>query len=377
MSVLSELKKFLPATSRSLHGMYKELGEMHIEMGEMHGHLGQMWAEVGLTRIWVSELKQQLAGLDSRLMLTFWEGYRRKGESAEAARERFFKTMGTARGGLRVFQLASAQLLSEFDAFCEAHDLHYSVVSGTILGAVRHQGFIPWDDDLDVGMPRADIERAIELVRDDPRYRITVRYDRYMLCKQVRFCYADETVPCFVDLFYYDYVKEADKATFERREEVREALKDALAADEELTSFWISDDPEHNLVEADTPEGALIARHFEQAVAKVYAQDGPYTYDIDQAAGVILGIDNLDALVDHHAWYLVKREDILPLKKIPFEGHPVSAPCHAWKCAEVHYGDLYELPKDIGIHFDHFSHELLRDEVTGAALEDLAHRSEG
>lgn len=375
MSLLTQLKSFLPATSRSLHGMYKEMGEMHIELGQMHGHLGQMWSEVGLTRIWVSELKEQLAGLDARMMLTFWEGYRKEDESAEEARKRFFKTMGTARGGLRVFQLASAQLLSEFDAFCEAHGLHYSVVSGTILGAVRHQGFIPWDDDLDVGMPRADIERAIELVRDDPRYRITVRYDRCMLCKQVRFCYADETVPCFVDLFYYDYVKEASKATFAQREQVREALKDALAGDDELAAFWISEDPDHNFVEADTPEGALIASRFEQAVATLYAPDGPYTYDMDEAAGVILGIDNLDALVDHHDWYLVKREDIMPLQKIPFEGHPVSAPHHAWKCAEVHYGDLYELPKDIGIHFDHFSHDLLRDETTGAALRDLAQTS--
>ncbi len=376
MSVVSKLKLFVPASSRSLHGMYQELGQMHIELGQMHKHLGQMWAEVGLTRIWVSELKEQLAGLDSRMMLTFWEGYRKEGESLDEAHERFFKTMGSARGGLRVFQLASAQLLSEFDAFCEKHGLRYAMVSGTILGAVRHQGFIPWDDDLDVGMPRADIERAIELVQEDPRYRITVRYDRFMTCKQVRFCYADETVPCFVDLFYYDYVKEANKDTFQLREDAREALKERVENDEELAAFWTKEDEEHNFIEADTPEGALIATRFEQAVAGLYAEEGPYTYDIDQAAGVILGIDNLDALVDHHDWYMVKREDILPLQKIPFEGHPISAPCHAWKCAEVHYGDLYELPKDIGIHFDHFSHALLRDEKTGSALEELAQRSQ-
>ena len=362
MSILAQVKSLLPASSRSLHAM-------HYELGQMHGQMGQMWSEVGLTRIWVSELKQQIADLDSRLMLTFWEGYRREGETSEQAHERFFTTMGSARGGLRVYQLASAQLLAEFDAFCERHGLRYSMVSGTILGAVRHEGFIPWDDDLDVGMPRADVERAIELAKDDPRYRVTVVYDRFMLCKQVRFCYADETVPCFVDLFYYDLAKRNDRATFDVREAEREMLKSELEADEVL-SAW--DKETNNFVDAGTPLGQAIAAHFDAAVARLYAEDGPYTYDAENAAGVILGIDNLDALVDHHDWYQVAREDILPIQKMPFEGHQICGPAHAKKCAEVHYGDLYVLPHDIGLHFDHFSHDLLKDEQTSAALTELA-----
>lgn len=46
-----------------------------------------------------------------------------------------------------------------FHDFCNENDLRYYAVGGTALGAVRHKGFIPWDDDLDVGMPRADYER--------------------------------------------------------------------------------------------------------------------------------------------------------------------------------------------------------------------------
>lgn len=376
MGKLDKAKAMLPASSRSTHAMHEELGELH-------GQMGQMWAEVGHTRIMVMDmwsdlgakligLEQQLKGIDGRMMLTFWEGYRKEGESMDDARERFFKTMGSARGGLRVFQLASAQLLSEFDAFCTKHGLTYAAVSGTILGAVRHQGFIPWDDDLDVGMPRADIERAIELVRDDPRYKITVRYDYNVFCKQVRFCYTDDTVPCFVDLFYYDMVKETGEETFNRREEAREALKAELAESEEL-SFWNEENP---IVEADSDEGRLIAPYFERAVEQLYSPDGPMTYELDEAAGVILGIDNLDALVDHHEWYMVERDDILPMKRGPFEGHDISLPNHAWKCAEVHFGDLYELPGDIGIHFDHFSREILHNKEAFAKLEDLAQSKE-
>lgn len=49
-------------------------------------------------------------------------------------------------------------MLEWYHAFCVEHGLRYYILGGTMLGAVRHQGFIPWDDDIDVGMPRRDYE---------------------------------------------------------------------------------------------------------------------------------------------------------------------------------------------------------------------------
>ena len=54
-------------------------------------------------------------------------------------------------------------VLSWFHDLCAEYGLRYYIIAGTMLGAVRHQGFIPWDDDIDVGMPRSDYERLKEL----------------------------------------------------------------------------------------------------------------------------------------------------------------------------------------------------------------------
>lgn len=69
---------------------------------------------------------------------------------------------------LRELQLVMLEILKMFDEFCSTHKLKYSLYGGTMIGAVRHHGFIPWDDDVDVCMEREDYERFIKLWQDDP-----------------------------------------------------------------------------------------------------------------------------------------------------------------------------------------------------------------
>ena len=60
---------------------------------------------------------------------------------------------------LRQLQLTMLETLKVFDSFCRKHEIKYSLYAGSLLGAVRHQGFIPWDDDLDVCMSRTEYDR--------------------------------------------------------------------------------------------------------------------------------------------------------------------------------------------------------------------------
>lgn len=64
---------------------------------------------------------------------------------------------------LRTLQRCILDIALEFRRICEKYELNYFLIGGTLLGAVRHEGFIPWDDDMDVGMLRADYEKFLEV----------------------------------------------------------------------------------------------------------------------------------------------------------------------------------------------------------------------
>ena len=68
---------------------------------------------------------------------------------------------------LRQLQLTQLEMLKIFDKFCSKHNLKYSLYAGSLLGAVRHKAFIPWDDDLDVCMSREEYDRFIELWEEE------------------------------------------------------------------------------------------------------------------------------------------------------------------------------------------------------------------
>lgn len=65
---------------------------------------------------------------------------------------------------IRIDELKQVELnlLTEIDTICREHGWKYALCGGTLLGAIRHKGFIPWDDDIDIAMPRKDYEAFLK-----------------------------------------------------------------------------------------------------------------------------------------------------------------------------------------------------------------------
>lgn len=89
------------------------------------------------------------------------------------------------RSVLRRLQLTQVEILDEIVRICEKHGLRYYLTGGTLLGALRHKGFIPWDDDLDIAMPREDYIKFCEFCKTElaPAYMLhdISTDDRYWL----------------------------------------------------------------------------------------------------------------------------------------------------------------------------------------------------
>lgn len=73
-------------------------------------------------------------------------------------------------------QTKLVDMLSWFHVICEKHNLRYYIIAGTMLGAVRHKGFIPWDDDIDVGMPRTDYEKLRQIANRENTHEYMFEY---------------------------------------------------------------------------------------------------------------------------------------------------------------------------------------------------------
>ena len=82
---------------------------------------------------------------------------------------RFFRVMNLLSG--EEVKRKEVEILNHIVAVCEKHGLRYYLSYGTLLGAIRHKGFIPWDDDIDISMPRADYEQLLKVMLANPDKR--------------------------------------------------------------------------------------------------------------------------------------------------------------------------------------------------------------
>ena len=122
---------------------------------------------------------------------------------------------------IREIQLIELDILHSFIDACDKMNLKYYALCGTTLGAVRHHGFIPWDDDVDVGLLRKDYDYFIEHAREYLPTDIEIYSREHNPSLTIGFCKLkrknDLGLELFVDVFPLDYYPEKNDDAFFRK----------------------------------------------------------------------------------------------------------------------------------------------------------------
>lgn len=143
----------------------------HIPELEQVLPLAQIKKEFGLTENWEAFRKYEEIFVDknrnfSRFNIVFrWLLNAIDTHNINQNRQRLFSSdlLEQRLKMLEKVHNVQKELLKKLDQVCREHGLRYSAIHGTLLGAIRHHGFIPWDDDVDIAMPRKDYDRLLEL----------------------------------------------------------------------------------------------------------------------------------------------------------------------------------------------------------------------
>lgn len=238
-----------------------------------------------------------------------------------------------AHGKLRLVQQGSAKLLNIIHQICEQNGLRYWLMYGTLIGAVRHGGFIPWDDDIDIAMMRSDYDKLIKILGRG-KFSNTdgdITFNLADICK-VYF----RNTPARVDIFpfeqYYMNADTADKQNKLRTDLVR-AHDKIIWRWGQKECFWPDGLP--------TSPQTYAQRMAIQNKIVMHGNAPIKNGTIFQGADVV-GIDG--------TMRLYSPDQIFPLKQVMFDGYPVYIPNRADEMLAMHYGDIYEWPNDIWPH---------------------------
>ena len=292
-------------------------------------------------------------------MQMFWEEYRKDGESTVDAQKRFFLALPKAQGVNRNLQLLEKDLLKAFIEICEKNQLDYWVYAGSLLGAVRHKGFIPWDDDVDTCMAREDIDRLREILKNNEEYRLTVKYDAWGFCKQIRFCYKDSKLPVFIDVFPFDWARTATRDSWEANHKAKMDLRTEITDE---SNPLIREFRAAGCVDDDSAIGKQVAGIFEKYYNRLHEEN--VLCSKEEAEGFLFSFDSWNPCDDSNINAVAQ---FFPLQRLEFEGMECKVPNQYMYILHELYGeDFYTFPcgEPHFIHADWKKNEkLLAEEV--------------
>lgn len=248
------------------------------------------------------------------------------------------------------------EILLEFKSICEANNLSYFLVYGTAIGAARHRGFIPWDDDLDVGMPRKDYERFIQICKKNKNglYELlSVKWTPNNCSTLLKFekrnstfvaehsRYLKNHIGIGIDIFPFDNVIDDDKIL--KGQMLRSLFWGRLLF---LRGTPCPDIP-YKGVKSLAAKGICFCMHYLLKGLRVspkwifnqFEKEATrYSHIKTKCTACFI------APVD--TWHRWKKEDMYPLCDIEFENHTFKVPSNNHQLLQDTYGDYMKLPPE-------------------------------
>lgn len=250
------------------------------------------------------------------------------------------------------------EILRDFIRICEKYDLTYFVVYGTAIGAVRHGGFIPWDDDIDVAMLREDYNKFFEVFQNelggqynlltpeiDGRYACTVTHIQKKGTKFVS--EASQDLKCeqciFMDIFPLDYVAADKKAAIRQGRKANILGRLLFLAG---TAYPVV--PYKGLKKV---IAGIICKivHCTLNVCRItptwlyekYIETVTKYNDSNEKSEYITSFEYIGCLKDK-----IRKKDLFPMKKVQFENLQVNIPANNHEFLTKVYGDYMTLPPE-------------------------------
>lgn len=261
-------------------------------------------------------------------------------------------TAPIAKGGLRLQQQAGAKMLELFDAICRKEKLDYWLGAGNLIGIVRHNGeAVPWDDDVDVYMPREDFEKATKILPKIFKNSDFGLVDRGFSLKIARYKSTAVSFDIFPIDQYYEKV-EGEEAVAKLHEKI---VKSGLYSNSEwidaagygpswsdfLVPVWEGKDVKTPEKIKEIKEESLKKWNESLMKGNTPAKDGQLVKGFEKAAFP----------AKQYSW---SYDWVFPLQRATYMGVEVNIPNNPDKYLRSQYGDYWGFPTSYHRHTSHF-----------------------
>ncbi len=293
-----------------------------------------------------NKLEKRLTDLDRKNEYLFYCLQHFENETDLETKKRIFLSLPRAGGCVADFQKVSNYILKRVKSVCDENDLQFALCGGTLLGAVRHHGFIPWDDDVDIDMLREDFEKLKFLLRDDNEL-VMQRYYRYME-KGTKPGYITKVKLRESDLFFVDIFplelmsieQGKEDAALKNKENLCEDFSKELREIFERHEFFYNgnDRPEAH-PEMDDEVSALEKQYLEK-YKLLFQINGDYTH-FTRAIGNGKWLRNIYRIQPYDAYLPFERN------AVEFEGERYDTFRNYDSLLKYQYGDYWSFPRTI------------------------------